>query len=290
MATNDASQTDSNQPAPTGPAAELGKYATLTILQKKKICEYAEKLRREKKKMSGNELCDWAKDAFKLPKRPSQPTISRILRQSKELCSRPDSIISKKIRDRPGKNHLVEKVLYSWIRDVSDLGIQLNGESIREKGAEFQEIMNKKLTPGKQIVINFSEGWLSNFKQRWGLKKLKPSVLLDPEVPLPPPQKILDAVLVVRQYAMSENVSSFLVFNELAMMEAKLRSQLHEEHCEAPTQSVEPEQTANAEKGDAPMESNAPLDCNAPIVMETPRLEVEGTTTIAPPARLSEKG
>lgn len=142
----------------------------LTLLQKKRICE--EKSRRDEhhEKCSNNTLAVWAKETFKLERPPSKAVMSRILQDPSQFTCRIDKEIAKKRRDKKGLNHAVEKSLFEWVCSKQSSRININGNIIRAKAAHLQALTNDRLPESERKVLTFSEGWLDNFKKRWGLR------------------------------------------------------------------------------------------------------------------------
>jgi hypothetical protein len=61
---------------------------------------------------------------------------------------------------------LVERELYDWIKELESRNVRLTGLLIREKARLIA--ISQGLSPNE--IIQFSDGWLTRFKQRWGLK------------------------------------------------------------------------------------------------------------------------
>lgn len=60
----------------------------------------------------------------------------------------------------------VERELFDWIKEMESRNVRLTGLLIREKARRIA--VNQGLSPNE--VIHFSDGWLTRFKRRWGLK------------------------------------------------------------------------------------------------------------------------
>lgn len=146
------------------------KHLALTMFQKKKICQEKNRRQANGETASHNALAEWAKDQFKLDLTPSKSTMSRILGRAPDLLKKPDEEISKKVRDKKGKNHVLEMALFEWICDQQGINAVIGGESIRQKAEKLQTMLNEKVVPEKQSTLKFSEGWLDNFRRRWGLR------------------------------------------------------------------------------------------------------------------------
>ncbi|CUA72364.1 Tigger transposable element-derived protein 6 [Homo sapiens] [Rhizoctonia solani] len=70
-------------------------------------------------------------------------------------------------RHRSGALPALERQLYEWIRKKERNGLRLNGYLIREKGRRLAHEHNI----GHTVLHNFSDGWLTRFKQRFGIKQ-----------------------------------------------------------------------------------------------------------------------
>lgn len=149
------------------------KHTTLTMFQKKKICQEKNRRQANGEVASHNALAEWAKNQFKLDQTPSKSTMSRIVGRAPDLLTKPDEEISKKVRDKKGKNHALEMALFEWICHQQGIDVNVSGESIRQKAEKLQTMLNEKIAPEKQSTLKFSEGWLDNFRRRWGVRALR---------------------------------------------------------------------------------------------------------------------
>lgn len=147
----------------------------LSMLQKKKICLERDRRRTNGENISLTALAEWAKTNFNMNQAPSRSTLSRTFRQSENLLSQSDRSISKKIREKKGKNHALEMALFEWVCQQHHEGKKTDGESIKRKAGQLQSNYNEKVPEDKQSNLSFSAGWLENFRKRWQLRTSKPS-------------------------------------------------------------------------------------------------------------------
>ncbi|KAI8853977.1 DDE superfamily endonuclease-domain-containing protein [Chytridium lagenaria] len=97
---------------------------------------------------------------------PSQPAISRLLRQP-EITEADEAPANKSVkRKRAVAYPEVEKALADWFREYQDR-TPISGDMLKEKGREILEMFH----PGE--TFEFSNGWLDKFKVRHGIKSLK---------------------------------------------------------------------------------------------------------------------
>ena len=68
---------------------------------------------------------------------------------------------------------MVEAAPFDWICDQQASRININGEIIGAKAQCLQKLTTEKLPPEARKVLNFSDGWLCNLKDRWGLRIFK---------------------------------------------------------------------------------------------------------------------
>lgn len=147
------------------------KYNALTEQQKKAICEEAESRKKRGEKATCQALGKWVKERFNLEAAPGKSSISRTLKRSDALLSK-RVVIDKVTRQRKGTDHRLEKALYAWVNDQIKSQHNLTGMQLVKKAAHLQSSANEKLPVANRISLKFSDGWLNNFKRRWGLKCL----------------------------------------------------------------------------------------------------------------------
>ena len=68
---------------------------------------------------------------------------------------------------------MMEAALFEWICNQQASRININGEIICAKAQRLQKLTNEKMPPEARKVLNFSGGWLCNFKDRWGFRVFK---------------------------------------------------------------------------------------------------------------------
>lgn len=69
---------------------------------------------------------------------------------------------------KPAKFDELDRVLYEWFKQRRCEGIPISGFVLREKAREFHQTMDLE-------ECQFSDGWLRNFRKRYGIKHLKVS-------------------------------------------------------------------------------------------------------------------
>lgn len=125
------------------------------------MCLYRE----EHPKMNQEELAQWAKTAFGLNVLPSQSTISYTLKRKRELEAivRHDQGARK---TRTVKVPALDEALAEWVTYCMLRGDAISGEHIKQKAVQLCDLLalDVKNRP------NFSNGWLSKFTVRHGLK------------------------------------------------------------------------------------------------------------------------
>lgn len=147
------------------------KYNALTEQQKRAICEEAEARKKRGEVVTCRVLGEWVKQRFNLEVAPGKSSISRTLKLSDELLSK-RVVIDKVKRNRRGVDHRLEKALYAWVNYQIKSERDVNGPLLVKKAAHLQKSANEKLPTANRISLKFSDGWLHNFKRRWGLNCL----------------------------------------------------------------------------------------------------------------------
>ncbi|KAF1336539.1 putative Ars binding protein 1, partial [Globisporangium splendens] len=122
-------------------------------------------------------LALWAREQFKLNTKPTQATISNILRSREKLQSMnvPPDFRSA----RPVKNPELDLAMIRWVLSMLSNNAPLTRDAIQQRAVALAEEM--KITTG----ITFSKGWVSSFMKRHQLhfrKKQGDSVDADLEV------------------------------------------------------------------------------------------------------------
>lgn len=134
--------------------------SNLTYDQKKQICQWQE----SNKEMKQSELADWATNEFSLVKKPSQATISNILRNREKFLLSNDLTI-KKARVLPFPE--LDAALANWAFQCRDQGIVLSCAMIQDQGRRMAATMS--IDEAK--MPTFSNGWVWSFMNRHNLKQ-----------------------------------------------------------------------------------------------------------------------
>ena len=146
---------------------------SLSLSQKRKICQHADSQRKGGTRLSISRLAQWAFDKYKLPSVPNKSTMSRVLKKSLILLARPQATLARKTRENHGHNHILEMALFDWIIDQQAKRININGHLIIEKAKRIQIQKNEQVSVPNKSTPNFSAGWLGKFKSRWNLLVFK---------------------------------------------------------------------------------------------------------------------
>lgn len=133
----------------------------LTADQKRQICE-----QQRRSKMTQRQLADWAQKQFNLTKKPTQPTISNILKRQREYITPIDRDSKRK---RSVRHPRLDNVLANWILQCLHKRICLTGDLIKMKAGKFAEQLG---IPNSETP-SFSDGWLEKFQQRHNLRCYK---------------------------------------------------------------------------------------------------------------------
>jgi hypothetical protein len=145
-------------------AAQSG---NLTIEQCHQIREKSQKFPR----MTQKQLSEWALKEFNMRKALTQPAISNILNNKRQL---PEDIPTKDLqlkRPRVIKLANLDDVLASWVICCQERGIALSWVILKKKAELFADEMG---VPASERPA-FSDGWLQKFLQRRGFKNVKMS-------------------------------------------------------------------------------------------------------------------
>jgi len=132
--------------------------------QRKSICEYYA----TNPNVTQKELAEWAKKKFNLAKAPAQSTISAILKRKVELSTMLASDLTLKKRRVMAFSDL-DSALANWVLQCEHKGIRLSGDLIKAKAKKFADML--KIPENEQL--NFSNGWLQSFQERYTLKHFK---------------------------------------------------------------------------------------------------------------------
>lgn len=97
---------------------------------------------------------------FNLGEIPSKPIISRILRNSSALLTRPKKMIFKNTREKKGKTHAVDMALFDSMIYQNFKWVNINGDLIFLKARNIQYLADAKLPDNEKIHLKLSAGWL----------------------------------------------------------------------------------------------------------------------------------
>lgn len=148
------------------------KYATLNTQQKVLLRHEVTERRSRRENITCRALAAWCKEKFKLSCAPGKSTVARVIKEIHDSLQAPVGV-SKSVRARRGANPKLEAALYSWVCDQANLRRMINGPLIVAKAHRLQQLCNDRLSPEQRIDMNFSDGWLTRFKRRWGLSSFK---------------------------------------------------------------------------------------------------------------------
>lgn len=150
------------------------KYASLTEAQKRSLIEEVTRRASTHEPVACREMALWCKEAFGLMKTPGKSTVARVLKDAKEVSTTRATVgISKKFRTRSGASPRLEHALFTWVCNQYSLRRMISGPMIIEKARRLQEQRNAELPDEPKLTLNFSAGWLVNFKRRWNLRSFK---------------------------------------------------------------------------------------------------------------------
>jgi len=138
----------------------MSTHTTMTMDQRVALCHK----RRQEPLLNLKQLSQWLEDTHAV--KISQSTISKTLFRSATILSS-DHSNKKAKRQKPVKYPDMENDLMEWI-EIYQSQIQLNGELIKSKGKVFLKALY-----GENADMEFSEGWLSSFKTRHGIKQYR---------------------------------------------------------------------------------------------------------------------
>ena len=130
----------------------------MTDRQRRELC-----LKKKNPTLTLANLATWLKEKHKID--VGIPTISNTLKRSNELLGN-DQINLDSKRYKTGHHPDVDRILYKWMT-VHENKISMNGTILREKATDIF----KELHPGEVIDFQFSDGWLTGFKKRFGIQE-----------------------------------------------------------------------------------------------------------------------
>lgn len=132
--------------------------AMMTYEQRRQLCAQY----RMNPHMTQTQLALWAQRNFNLPKPPTQPTISHILKRRHEYEQMRSEDLNAK-RQRSVRFPALDTALVNWLYHCQAKQVRLVGETIREKANTLANLMG--LGPERP---QFSNGWLQSFQTRHG--------------------------------------------------------------------------------------------------------------------------
>ena len=88
------------------------------------------------------------------------------------FLSRQNLAITKKF-ELSRENHALEEALFDWVINQQARRINISGEMIWSKPGRIQFQVNERLKKAEKSTLKVSDGWLNNFKSRWGLRILR---------------------------------------------------------------------------------------------------------------------
>jgi hypothetical protein len=140
----------------------MGKPQTrLNEKQKALVCEYHQK----NPGINYEEIGNWVKKEFKLQFAPDPTTVGRILRNSTRYESiQPQN--ARLLKARVVKHPHLEQAMATWVLQMEHRKICLSDDLIQKKARTLATMMG---IPAESFKA--SNGWLSNFKNRNGLKQ-----------------------------------------------------------------------------------------------------------------------
>lgn len=182
---------------------------TLTILQKQKLLTERDRRRQNGLNTTHRVLSDWAKNEFNLPNAPSKAALSRMVSTSDELLSHKGAQLVKMKRQVKGRAHVLETELFSWISEQQTKNKSPSGLSIQQKARQIAILINERAcTPSERITLTFSEGWLDNFKRRWGFRLSRSQIESPPPSICPAEEPFANALprlqRLISEYSLSD--------------------------------------------------------------------------------------
>ncbi|CAG8681696.1 23569_t:CDS:1 [Gigaspora rosea] len=131
--------------------------------QKKEICEFSKKNPTYKQQEIADEFMRRYPDL-----RIDRTTISKILKKTDEYQKLDDNVqADNTFRHRSVKYPRLELAMNMWIERVIAEEMIISESLIKEKGRQFAQAF---VIPKESLV--FSNGWITRFKKRNGLKKI----------------------------------------------------------------------------------------------------------------------
>lgn len=120
-------------------------------------------------RMTQTELAEWAKREFNTAKALTQPAISNILNNKRQLMDDNDGGNLNLKRPRIVKLTTLDEALASWVISCQEKGICLGWQILRKKAEMFAD----ELGIPESDRPAFSDGWIQKFLQRRNFKSIK---------------------------------------------------------------------------------------------------------------------
>lgn len=118
-------------------------------------------------------MADWTKSSLKLFEILSIATSSRLLKLS-EILSSSIAPCATKVWKSTGENRSVECTRFYWIQDFANCRVATNSFFVGKKAKNLQTVYNAVVGFKLRTDLQFSEGRLSTFKERRGLRTPRP--------------------------------------------------------------------------------------------------------------------
>lgn len=156
-----------------GRRRESGGAGNLSNEEKLRLCEFSQ----QNPTMNQKDLGAWAQRAFDLAKAPCQSTISNTLKKRQLLqAMKTTELVCK--RRRVLKHPELDRALGNWVLYCLHKGLKVSGDLIKKQAATFATMLNSSDTND----MAFSNGWLSGFQDRHGIKNQRKAAALQAAV------------------------------------------------------------------------------------------------------------
>jgi len=130
--------------------------------QKKEICEFAEKNPSYRHHEIANEFMN------RYPTlNIDRSTVSKVLKKADQYCQLDNVQAETTFRHRSVKYSMLELAMNMWVERVTAGGVIISDSLVKEKGRYFAQEL---AIPEESLT--FSNGWITRFKRRNGLRKI----------------------------------------------------------------------------------------------------------------------
>lgn len=116
-----------------------------------------------------SQFAAWAHQTMNLSERPSQPIISKTLKNSLHVRTSSGNVSDKSTKTSPYPQ--TEPPLMTWINDQNANCHLIDGPLRRNFGDKLVAEANNMLPENKKIRMSFLNGWYTNFTQHNNLRK-----------------------------------------------------------------------------------------------------------------------